>query len=1001
MPATPVQRVGGETLVNTFTGGNEQHPQVQLLAGGGYIVAWRSEAGYPYSLRAQLLDANGAKVGDEIIIDAEMRWFDFRVEALAGGGFAVVWGDDSSGGNFAPSEGIKLQLYSAAGTRVGDEIVVNTATAGEQRGAQIAELSNGNIVVTWNDGSLGVGGATGDSSLGAVKAQLFSAGGSRLGGEILVNTTTYHYQEAPLVTPLAGGGFLIAWNDSSQTTNGYGTDFHEMDVRAQAFDAVGAKVGGEFVVNATTAGKQALARLVPLDDGNLLAVWSDYSLGVDGPDTRAQLFSPSGARIGAEIVVAAGRTDQVPGPVEVVPGGFIIGWSDFDLSAGGLRKYSNDGALVAEVALPRLPIDIAQLQDGRFAVTYVTGTFGTLDTWLQLLDANLQKIGDPITVHTAVGGDQFGGDMAIGPDGRFLTVWRDQDTAETTGVKAQLFAPLAAATDGDDTITGTPGDDHLQGFGGSDTLFGLGGNDLLDGGTGNDGMDGGTGNDTFYVDSAGDVVIEAVGGGGDAVRTTVDYTLPSGAEIEVFQPLDHQSTIGLRLTGNEFGQVIDGNRGDNVLRGADGDDVIFGYFGNDILNGDAGADLLFGQEGDDTYYVDALDRIEESAFEGNDRVAASASFAIGDDDSVESLEAATLSSTERLDLTGSALSQTVAGNNGVNILRGQGGNDLLLGYGGDDFLVGGTGADQMIGGLGNDTFYVDQSSDSVVEASGEGTDRIATGVSYTLPAGASVEIFEVENSTSTFAIDLTGNAFDNIIAGNEGVNTLIGDDGNDVLGGYGGGDSLFGGLGNDVLIGGEGADQMSGGEGSDKYYVDDAGDSLVEPVAPGDDLVASSVSYTLGAGADVERLEPVTSGSTGALNFTGNEFGNHILGNEGQNILNGGGGPDVLEGLGGQDFFAFTTALGNGNIDRISDFLPGFDRIMLENDVFTGLTPGPLFASQFATGAQAQDVDDRIIYNPATGAILFDVDGAGGAAAVQFATVGTNLNIGASDFLVI
>ncbi|MGO7645843.1 calcium-binding protein, partial [Rhizobium ruizarguesonis] len=53
------------------------------------------------------------------------------------------------------------------------------------------------------------------------------------------------------------------------------------------------------------------------------------------------------------------------------------------------------------------------------------------------------------------------------------------------------------------------------------TITGGAGNDLLDGGAGNDTLDGGAGNDTYVVDSASDVIKEAVGAGTDEIRTAL------------------------------------------------------------------------------------------------------------------------------------------------------------------------------------------------------------------------------------------------------------------------------------------------------------------------------------------------------------------------------------------------------------------------------------------------------------------------------------------------
>ena len=86
----------------------------------------------------------------------------------------------------------------------------------------------------------------------------------------------------------------------------------------------------------------------------------------------------------------------------------------------------------------------------------------------------------------------------------------------------------------------------------------------------------------------------------------------------------------------------------------------------------------------------------------------------------------------------------------------------------------------------------------------------------------------------------------------------------------------------------------------------------------------------------------------------------------------------------------------------IAELLPhAGDMILLDDAVFTGLSLGALDAGAFVTGTAALDANDRIIYNSTTGALLFDVDGVGGAAAIQFATLQTGLTLTASDFFVI
>ena len=121
-------------------------------------------------------------------------------------------------------------------------------------------------------------------------------------------------------------------------------------------------------------------------------------------------------------------------------------------------------------------------------------------------------------------------------------------------------------------------------------------------------------------------------------------------------------------------------------------------------------------------------------------------------------------------------------------------DDLLRGYDGNDTLNGNAGADTMIGGLGNDRYTIDNVSDTIIENSGEGTDRVSSSVSYTLPTN-------VENLTlaGTSAINGTGNNLANIITGNTANNKLKGGAGNDTLDGKAGTNSLTGGGGKDTF----------------------------------------------------------------------------------------------------------------------------------------------------------------------------------------------------------
>jgi len=659
--------------------------------------------------------------------------------------------------------------------------------------------------------------------------------------------------------------------------------------------------------------------------------------------------------------------------------------------------------------------------------------------------------------------------------------------------------------DGNDLLTGGLGHDTLLGGAGNDVLDGGAGNDVLNGGTGADILVGGAGNDTYVVDDVNDVVTEAAGGGSaDRVRSMLaEMSIADLLEIEILE------------VGHEIDFTGTGNARANRIIGGVGDDV---------LDGGGGADRLQGGDGDDTYVVDRLDTVVESAGQGNDTIrTALGAFSLAAANPLTF--AALYAHVENLAYTGSgnftgtgnAAANRIEGNGGNDKLSGGAGNDVLVGKGGNDNLAGGAGNDTLEGGAGadtlnggagidvariagsradyvvtllagdivqleaggvrdrliavervvfdrgtatllddetfdvnaaaggllfnvatykhdslsggagndtmlglqgndtlnggggndalaggpgNDTYIVDSAGDLVTEAAGQGTDLVRTTLAaYTLP----VHVERLERIGDA-AFSGSGNALGNMITGGAGDDTLAG---------LAGADVLRGGVGNDTLDGGSGADRMEGGAGDDTYVVDLAANAATG--APGDvayegpasddaggtDTVRTTLrSYTLGA--NLENLEFIGSG-----NFvgTGNALDNRLIGGAGNDRLSGGSGDDELRGAGGADRYA-----GGLGADRfvfddllasttIADFSSAqADRLVLDAELF-GDEPGDeLAVGAFVLGAAALDADDRMVYDPSNGRLLYDADGSGDGAAVLLGLLTNRAELSAADF---
>ena len=549
----------------------------------------------------------------------------------------------------------------------GSEVLVNSATSGNQTSSQIATLADGSFVVVWAD----------DASI-AIAGQHYDAAGGRIGGQFGVSTGVTFDGYEPSIAALSSGGFVVTYSDTSGAL--------DKDLQAALFDANGNLFSTPVI--AATGANETQSVVSPYGTGFIVAYERDTNLG----DAYAGIFAANGTQVGGEITIwSDGVSQQISSVVQLQDGGYVATWQHadsfqaakifnangtartgyFPLNEPGLTPHSDVAALAnggfvavwdwfapatsfpdnsgtsihaqiftgaatttgnlagvkfgeellvnTTTAGNQSNPSVAVLKDGGFVIVWQDQSSGNWDIRGQVYDSLGVRVGGEFVVNTATAGDQINPEVAALADGRFSVTWQDDSgtggDASGTAIKMQIFDPrdgLVTGSESPDTLYGhNILNDEINALGGNDRLFGLGGNDQLFGGDGNDTLTGGAGAD---------------GLDGGLGRDRADYRdAPIGLTANLQNAADNtgiaagDTYVSIEdLYGSNFADILTGNGAGNRIWGGNGNDTLTGGLGRDALTGGNGNDSLNGGGGNDTL-TGGLGRDILNGGGGNDR----------------------------------------------------------------------------------------------------------------------------------------------------------------------------------------------------------------------------------------------------------------------------------------------------------------------------------------------------------------------------------------------
>ena len=349
--------VKDEFLLNVSTTGQQSDISLTALSHGGFVAAYTDLA--TSEVKYQIYDSDVNRWGAEINLGSGS---DISVSGLSVGGFVATWKDGAG-------DIIRDQFHSGANPNpvTLDSNGGTTATTG---------LAGGGYVSIWSEAS-----GSGNDVLG----QIHDDRGLPVGGQIILGSSS-SFSDLPEVTGLADGGFVVAWEDvntaPTDTNNAWVKRFDAAGSEISSFPM--GSDGPTSVLNLD----QANPDVVSLAGGGFVVTWEELGTGPGDHSLYGQAYDSSGGLVSDVFLIDDNLNEKTSSLTSLTDGGFAVTYSSpvDGTSDIFVKKYNPSHNIKTQSNAQHM---LAKLDDAIIAKDNIRASLGSTQNRLENTITNL------------------------------------------------------------------------------------------------------------------------------------------------------------------------------------------------------------------------------------------------------------------------------------------------------------------------------------------------------------------------------------------------------------------------------------------------------------------------------------------------------------------------------------------------------------------------------------------------------------------------------------